>query len=150
MHNFLVFRAHLDEKPYIKKEYSTFIFYFRNEISEEDLQHLAGVFSVNGVTIGNLKGSCYGKGLYSTFSILNHHCIGNAKYKIDPRSWMITVKAHQPIMKGEEIMVQYLSTILGTHKRRKRIKGNEPNSRYYTRYLDIYSTICSVFPGLDN
>ena len=149
MHNFLVFRAHFDEnKPCIKK--NIYVLYFRNEISEEDLQHLAGVFSVNGVTIGNLKGSCYGKGLYSTFSILNHHCIGNAKYKIDPRSWMITVKAHQPIMKGEEIMVQYLSTILGTHKRRKRIKGNEPNSRYYTRYLDIYSTICSVFPGLDN
>ena len=125
MHNFLVFRAHFDENlPCIKKN----ILYFRNEISEEDLQHLAGVFSVNGVTIGNLKGSCYGKGLYPTFSILNHHCIGNAKYKIDPRSWMITVKAHQPIMKGEEIMVQYLSTILGTHKRRKRIKGNEPNS----------------------
>ena len=92
-------------------------------MTEEELQHLGGIFAINGVTIGSLKGSFYGKGLYPIFSILNHNCLGNAKFKIDPNTWMITLKAHQSIKKGEEITVQYLSTILGTHKRRKRIKG---------------------------
>ena len=97
--------------------------FYRNEISEEDLHRLAGIFGINAVTIGNHKGALYGKGLYPIFSIVNHNCVGNAKFKIDTNSWMITVKAQQAIKKGEEISVQYLSTILGTHKRRKRLKS---------------------------
>ena len=97
--------------------------FHRNEVSEEDLHRLAGIFGINAVTIGNHKGALYGKGLYPIFSIVNHNCVGNAKFKIDTNSWMITMKAQQAIKKGEEISVQYLSTILGTHKRRKRLKS---------------------------
>ena len=78
---------------------------------------------VNGVTVGNVKGLAYGKALYPVFSIINHNCVSNAKFKIDIESWEVQVKAQRPIAKGEEITIQYLSTILGTHKRNKRIKG---------------------------
>ena len=70
------------------------------------------------------KGQTYGKALYPIFSHINHDCLANAKYKIDINSWEVQVRAQKPISKGEEITIQYLSTVLGTHKRRKRIKGN--------------------------
>ena len=70
------------------------------------------------------KGQTYGKALYPIFSHINHNCLANAKYKIDINSWEVQVRAQKAISKGEEITIQYLSTVLGTHKRRKRIKGN--------------------------
>ena len=98
--------------------------FLKNQVTEEELHHYAGIFMVNGVSIGNpIKGSCYGKAIYPMFSVINHDCLANAKFKIDTRSWEINVKATRPIKKGEEITVQYISTILGTHKRRKRVKG---------------------------
>ena len=97
--------------------------FLKNQISEEDLYKYSGIFMVNGVTVGNIKGLAYGKALYSTFSVINHNCLANARYKIDINSWEVQVKAQKSIQKGEEITIQYLSTILGTHKRRKRIKG---------------------------
>ena len=80
---------------------------------------------VNGVTIGNVKGPAYGKALYPVFSHINHNCLANAKYKIDINSWEVQVRAQKAISKGEEITIQYLSTVLGTHKRRKRIKADQ-------------------------
>lgn len=101
--------------------------FMKNEVSEEELHKYAGIFMVNGVTVGNAKGAIYGKALYATFSVMNHDCLGNAKYKIDPDTWEVKVKAHTPIKKGQEITIQYFSSILGTHKRRKRIKGENVN-----------------------
>lgn len=93
--------------------------FLKNQITEEELHNLSGIFMANAATI---KGS-QGKALYSIFSMINHDCVANAKFKIDVNSWNVTVKAQKHIRKGEEITVQYLSSVLGTHKRRKRIKG---------------------------
>ena len=97
--------------------------FLKNQITEEELHHYSGIFTVNGVNIGSAKGSCFGKALYPVFSIINHDCYGNTKFKVDANTWEVQVKAQRQIQKGEEITIQYLSTILGTHKRRKRIKG---------------------------
>ena len=96
----------------------------KNQVTEDDLYKYSGIFMANGVTIGNVKGPAYGKALYPIFSHINHNCLANAKYKIDINSWEVQVRAQKAISKGEEITIQYLSTVLGTHKRRKRIKGN--------------------------
>lgn len=99
--------------------------FLKNQITEEELHNLSGIFLANAATIGNAAGKgSYGKALYSIFSLINHACVANAKFKIDASSWTVTVRAQKSIRKGEEITVQYLSSILGTHKRRKRIKGN--------------------------
>ena len=97
--------------------------FLKNQLSEEELYKYAGIFMVNGATIGSSKGTCYGKALYSVFSVMNHDCISNAKFKINTLSWEVAVKAQTNIKKGEEITVQYISTILGTHKRRRRLKS---------------------------
>jgi len=114
------------EKELIGMEVVAFLHdrcFLKNQVTEEDLFKYAGIFMVNGVTIGNVKGPAYGKALYPVFSHINHNCLANAKYKIDINSWEVQVRAQKAISKGEEITIQYLSTVLGTHKRRKRIKG---------------------------
>ena len=74
--------------------------FLKNQVTEEELHHYAGIFMVNGVSIGNpIKGSCYGKAIYPMFSVINHDCLANAKFKIDTRSWEINVKATRPIKK---------------------------------------------------
>lgn len=97
--------------------------FMKNRVTEEELHKMVGIFLVNGVTIGNPKSVSYGKALFPIFSNINHDCLSNAKFKIDQTTWAITVKAQCDIDKGEEITVQYLTSILGSHKRRKRIRA---------------------------
>ena len=91
--------------------------FLKNELSAEELHKLSGIFMVNSINVSK------GKGLYPIFSTVNHDCLSNAKFKVDPDSWILQLKAQSAIKKGQEITVQYLSTILGTHKRRKKIKS---------------------------
>ena len=81
--------------------------FMKNQLSAEELHNLAGIFMVNAVNVSK------GKGLYPIFSAVNHDCLANAKFKVDPDEWSLQLKAQSPIKKGEEITVQYLSTILG-------------------------------------
>ena len=60
-----------------------FAFLCENEqVSEEELHKLTGIFMVNGATIGGPKGSVFGKALFPIFSCINHNCMANAKFKI--------------------------------------------------------------------
>ena len=57
-----------------------------------------------------------GKGCYPIFAIMSHHCICNARYFVDPRTFNMYVRARVAIKAGEEITVQYLSALNGTHR----------------------------------
>lgn len=97
--------------------------FMKSKLSEDELHKYAGIFAINAAAIGNPKGLNHGKALYPIFSTMNHDCVANAKFKIDTNSWDVRIKAQTFIKKGEEITVQYLSTVLGTHKRKKRLKS---------------------------
>ena len=62
-----------------------------------------------------------GKGCYPIFAIMSHHCICNARYFVDPNTFNMYVRARVTIQAGEELTVQYLSALNGTHRRRKKI-----------------------------
>ena len=47
---------------------------------------------------------------------MSHHCICNARYFVDPRTFNMYVRARVAIKAGEEITVQYLSALNGTHR----------------------------------
>ena len=47
-----------------------------------------------------------GRGIFSTFALMNHSCIGNARFTVDSKQH-IRVEAKQDIKEGEEITVQY-------------------------------------------
>jgi len=53
---------------------------------------------------------------------VNHSCLGNARFSVDSKQH-VRVEAKQDIQEGEEITVQYYSSLLGTHKRRRRLKA---------------------------
>ena len=81
--------------------------FMKNQLTAEELHKLTGIFMVNAVSVSK------GKGLYPIFSAVNHDCLANAKFKVDPDEWSLQLKAQTAIKKGDEITVQYLSTILG-------------------------------------
>lgn len=86
-----------------------------------------------------------GRAFFPIFSRLRHDCLANAGFSIeeeeekeslegpagfhwagaDPRDegLVLAVRAKQDIPSGEEITVQYLTSVLGTHKRRKRMSS---------------------------
>ena len=63
-----------------------------------------------------------GKGCYPIFAIMSHHCICNARYFVDPATFNMFVRARVGIRAGEEVTVQYLSALKGTHRRRQKIR----------------------------
>merc|ERR1719278_1868855 len=54
---------------------------------------------------------------------MNHSCLANSKYHVDPIERSLVVVAGRDIQEGEELTVQYHSTILRTHKRRRMVKS---------------------------
>ena len=89
--------------------------------SEEDIKHVIGLLNVNAVclqfpkTIG-APSTEVGKGCYPIFAIMSHHCVCNARYFVDPVTFQMFVRARVPIRRGEELTVQYLSALQGTHR----------------------------------
>ena len=95
--------------------------------SDEDIRHVIGLINVNAVCLQFPKmigAPCteVGKGCYPIFAIMSHHCICNARYFVNPETFNMFVRARVAIKAGEEITVQYLSALRGTHKRRRKIR----------------------------
>jgi len=110
----------------------TVIKYIRNCLklgqmfSDDQIRHVIGLLNVNAVCLQFPKmigAPCteVGKGCYPIFAIMSHHCICNARYFVDPSNFNMFVRARVAIKAGEEITVQYLSALKGTHRRRKKI-----------------------------
>ena len=122
---------HLEETGSSPEEWSwynrTIISFIRNDLklgarfSEEDIKHAIGLMNVNAVCLQFPKmigAPCteVGKGCYPIFAIMSHHCICNARYFVDPATFNMFVRARVAIKAGEEITVQYLSALKGTHR----------------------------------
>ena len=91
------------------------------KFSEDDIRHVIGLLNVNAVclqfpkTIG-APSTEVGKGCYPIFAIMSHHCICNSRYFVDPQTFQMLVRARVSIKCGEELTVQYLSALNGTHR----------------------------------
>ena len=100
--------------------------FMKNDISEEELNRIIGIFVVNSVSLDTKNKQIHGKALFPVFSLINHDCLSNAKFQINAEGLInpkICVKAHRDIEAGEEITIQYVTSILGTHKRRKKLRS---------------------------
>ena len=89
--------------------------------SSEDIRHVIGLLNVNAVCLQFPKmigAPCteVGKGCYPIFAIMSHHCVCNARYFVNPATFNMFVRARVNIKAGEEITVQYLSALRGTHR----------------------------------
>jgi len=124
-------RAGLGEWDMNQKDVVNFIrrrCFMGKEFSDEDIQRAIGIISVNSISLeprrlfaGPAKGLS-GRGIFPTFALINHSCVGNSRFRVDDKQH-IWVEAKEDIKEGEEITVQYYSTLLGTHKRRRRLKA---------------------------
>ncbi|TRY62157.1 hypothetical protein TCAL_03700 [Tigriopus californicus] len=127
-------RQNLEEWTWYQKNVVDFIRHNLGltQFSEVDVHRAIGILNVNAVTLqyprksgggANPKDVKKGKGIYPIFAIMSHYCICNARYTIDPKTSEMYVRARRPIMRGEELSVQYLSALSGTFKRRKKIRS---------------------------
>ena len=80
------------------------------------------------------------------FSMINHDCLSNSKFQINfdgSRNPRISVKARRDIEAEEEITIQYTTSILGTHKRRKKLRSDYYFDCKCRRCRDV--TECGTF-----
>jgi len=105
--------------------------FLAKEYSEEDIHRAIGICAINSVTLeprrlfqGPAKGVS-GRAIFPTFALTNHSCMSNARFTVEsgPGGGTVRIEAKDEIKKGEEITVQYYSSVLGTHKRRRRLKA---------------------------
>ena len=101
--------------------------FMKNDISEEELHRIIGIWAVNSISLDNNK-KIHGRALFPIFSMLNHDCLSNAKFQINAEALntnpKICVKARRDIEADEEITIQYITSILGTQKRRKKLRSD--------------------------
>ena len=119
--------------------------FMKNDISEEELHRIIGIFVVNSISLDSNK-QVHGKAMFPVFSMINHDCLSNSKFQINydfPKSPKICVKARRDIEAEEEITVQYTTSILGTHKRRKKLKSEFYFDCMCRRCKDV--TECGTF-----
>ena len=128
---------HLEEKDVHAEEWSWYeahiVDFLQKELnlasrfSTDDIKHAIGLLNVNAVCLQFPKmigcpSTEVGKGCYPIFAIMSHHCICNARYFVDPNTFNMYVRARVGVKAGEELTVQYLSALNGTHRRRAKIR----------------------------
>ena len=100
--------------------------FMKSDISEDELHQIIGIFVVNSVSLDKNK-QIHGRALFPVFSLINHDCLSNAKFQISfevLKTPKICVKARRDIEAEEEITVQYITSIMGTHRRRKKLRSD--------------------------
>ena len=90
--------------------------------TEEDVLHAIGLLQTNTVSIG-VPGHSQGLGLFPTFSLLSHSCSANARYQVLPDRGLV-LRAQVDIRKGEEVTIHYMTPMIGTATRRRKIRKN--------------------------
>ena len=64
------------------------------------------LFHTNTYLIFSLVLGILGRGIFPTFALCNHSCVGNARFQLEAGN-SIRVEARAAIKAGEEITVQY-------------------------------------------
>lgn len=90
------------------------------DASEGSIHQMTGIIDVNGVDIPMMDSEA--AGIYPTFSMLEHSCTPNTKYKISP-SFQLTLRAAANIRAGEHLSTIYTHVLWGTAARRDHLKS---------------------------
>ena len=94
------------------------------DASEASIHRMTGIIDTNSVDIPLAETEI--EGVYPTYSLLEHSCTPNTKYKFS-RSRTLTVKAAVDIRQGEHLSTIYTQMIWGTAARRDFLK----NTRFF-------------------
>jgi len=86
--------------------------------SLEDFVWVKGILHTNSIMFGEQQS----RALFPHFSLMNHSCIANAKHTIYIENRKMAVQAQTDIKEGEEIVINYVTFIQGTHLRRQKLK----------------------------
>jgi len=88
------------------------------QFTMEDLIWIKGILNTNCIMFGEEES----RALFPHFSLMNHSCRANAKHTIYTNNKKIAVQAQTDIKEGEEIVINYVTFIQGTHLRREKLK----------------------------
>lgn len=88
------------------------------QFSLDDILWIKGVLHTNCLMFGEEQS----RALFPHFSLMNHSCKANAKHTIYINTRKIAVQAQTDIKAGEEIVINYVTFIQGTHLRREKLK----------------------------
>jgi len=90
------------------------------EFSAEEIHRALGIFKSNSCNIAGFRA----RGLFPTFSLINHSCVRNARHIVSSKEGIMEVVAQRDIKAGEEINVRYTTSVLETNtSRRKNIQS---------------------------
>lgn len=84
------------------------------DVTEQDIKHILGIFSVNSHEIACTNSSK--QGIYKTASMIEHSCFSNC-YKHFDDDDIIYIRTSTLIKKGERISINYSDPIWGTTTR---------------------------------
>ena len=113
------------------------------EVKEGLLSKIKRIMNVNCCRSSNKLRNSVNKNLYVTNAFINHSCKPNCCWKPSEVTETLTVVTMTPVMKGEEITVNYFFTIAGERgdycqpreRRREKIKE--------LFYFDCLCSVCS-------
>ena len=90
------------------------------EFTAEEIHRALGIFKSNSCNIAGFRA----RGLFPTFSLINHSCVRNARHIVSSKEGIMEVVAQRDIKAGEEINVRYTTSVLETiTSRRKNIQS---------------------------
>jgi len=91
------------------------------EFTESEITRAIGILRTNGMKLEQVGArECPGVALYPIYCLINHACYNNTNY-VKFTDLHLELRAQTPIKAGEEITTRYVSSTLGTFRRRRDI-----------------------------
>ena len=84
-----------------------------NTLTAADIHRALGIFASNSCSLAGYRG----RGLFPTFSLINHSCVRNARHLVTSDERLMEVVAQRDIRAGEEINVRYTAGCLELDRR---------------------------------
>jgi len=90
-----------------------------HSINDEEVDRLLGIFDCNSISLTSTRDGLSGQALFPTLSLVNHSCVANCRFVVNPETLSVVLKAKRQISSGEELTINYSHPIYGAPKRKE-------------------------------
>jgi len=119
----------------------------KKDVDDELLHHLYDLVTLHTVDLCIRKERLSRRALYPLLALVNHSCVSNASYAVNPDDLSVVLRAKKKIPEGEYITRSYVPAVYGVPKRRQDLSHDWGVTCHCERCSDVteFGTFVSAF-----
>lgn len=109
----------------------------KKDVEDDLVHHLYELVSKHSIELSLRKEKIEGRALYPLLALVNHSCVANSGYAVNPDDFSVVLRARKKICEGEEITRSYVPAVYGVPKRKQDLTNDWGVTCHCERCSDV-------------